>query len=336
MTAVLTRFFDSLWYGGNPLAYLFWPVAFVYGTLMRARRAAYRRGWLRTIEPPVPVVVVGNLTAGGTGKTPLVIWLAEAFTARGFAVGIVTRGYRGRAAEWPLRVEPDSDAQAAGDEAVLLAARTRCPVMAGPDRVAALERLAAQQMLDVVLADDGLQHLRLGRTVELAVVDGARGLGNGLCLPAGPLREPPERLRDVDAIVVNGGRWGHSGVFRMTLAAERAIRVGGTEARPLAAFAASPVHAVAGIGHPERFFRLLEDADLEVLRHPLPDHAVIGADDLSFDDGLPVLITEKDAVKCGAIAHPNLWCVPVEVELAPGHAERLLALLLRILEGVRS
>ncbi len=333
MASLLTRVLESLWYGGSPFAYLLWPVAAAYAALVRARRSAYRRGWLRSIEPAVPVVVVGNLTVGGTGKTPLVAWLANALVARGYAVGIVTRGYRGRSAAWPLLVAADTDPAAAGDEAVLLAARTGCPVAAGPDRVAALRRLAAERTLDVVLADDGLQHLRLGRQVELAVVDGERGLGNGLCLPAGPLREPPDRLRDVDAVVVNGGRWGHAGVFRFALAAEAAVRVGAAERRPLAAFRDSAVHAVAGIGHPGRFFRMLEDAGIDVLPHPLPDHAAIRAEDLDFGDGLPVLVTEKDAVKCAGIAHPSLWYVPVDVEFEAGHGERLLALVLRILEG---
>lgn len=336
MAALLQRFFDSIWYGGNPLAYALWPVAAVYSALVSARRAAYRRGWLRAEEPAAPVVVVGNITAGGTGKTPLVIWLADALAARGLSVGIVTRGYRGRSSEWPVLVDAASDPVVVGDEAVLLAERTRCPVAAGPDRRAAVRRLLDQRSLDIVLADDGLQHQKLGRRVEIAVVDGVRGLGNGLCLPAGPLREPASRLREVDAIVVNGGRWGHAGVFRLELAAGHARRVGSDESRPLAAFAATPVHAVAGIGHPERFFRLLEDAGLDVLRHPLVDHADIRPEMLHFADRLPVLVTEKDAVKCRGVEHPDLWYVPVSAEFEPGHAERLLAVLLRILYGVRA
>ena len=200
----VARFLNSVWYGRNPVRWVLWPVSLLYLALARLRRTAYARGWRQAVETSVPVIVVGNVSVGGTGKTPFVIWLAEQLKQRGRRVGIVTRGYRGRGTQWPQPVTADSDPYEVGDEPVLLARRTGCPVVAGPDRVACVEALIKETRVDVVLSDDGLQHYRLARRFEIAVVDGVRGMGNELCLPAGPLREPPGRLQEVDAIVVNG------------------------------------------------------------------------------------------------------------------------------------
>ena len=325
MRAALSRLFDSIWYGGNPLEWLLRPLALAFRGAVRARRLLYRRGILTTVQLDVPVVVVGNLTVGGTGKTPCVIWLAARLRERGLTPGIVCRGYGGSAAEWPRAVTAQSDAAEVGDEPVLLARRTGCPVAAGPDRAAAAALLRrGVRGVDVVLSDDGLQHYRLARIFEIAVVDGVRGLGNGRCLPAGPLREPPQRLREVDAIVVNGGEWGHAGVFRASVAVSGVRQTETGVMRSLSDFAGQRVHGVAGIGHPERFFALLEAHGLEVEPHPLPDHAAIGAKDLRFADGAPVFITEKDEVKCGAFAHADVWCAVAEMRFAAPDEERLL------------
>ena len=291
---------------------------------------------LKAVELSVPVVVVGNVSVGGTGKTPFVIWLAAQLRQRNLRVGIVTRGYRGRASDWPRLVTPDSDPREVGDEAVLLARRTSCPVAAGPDRVAAAERLLEALAVDVLLSDDGLQHYRLARRFEIAVVDGVRGMGNGLCLPAGPLREPVERINQVDAIVVNGGDWGHAGVFRATAVVTGVHRVKGGESRTLESFKGREVHAVAGIGNPQRFFDLLEDAGLDVIPHPLEDHADLGAAQLEFDEPGAVLITEKDAVKCEEIAHDDVWCVVVDLQFDSDRTARLMRLIMGELRGARS
>jgi tetraacyldisaccharide 4'-kinase len=306
-----------------------WPLSFGYEAAAVARRTLHER---KRVDSPVPVIVVGNLTVGGTGKTPLVIWLAARLQERGYRPGIICRGYRGRAESWPQRVTAESDADLVGDEAVLLAQRTRCPVVAGSDRVADVEKLLADATVDVVVSDDGLQHYRLGRTVEIAVIDGIRGLGNGLCLPAGPLREPAARLREVDAIVVNGGTWGHAGVFRADVVATgvRQTTTGTTKA--LKDFDGQRVHAVAAIGHPERFFTLLEDHGLVVEPHALPDHAPIRTEDLHFPDDDAVFITEKDEVKCKAIADDRVWCVVADMRLGDQDAERLLRTLGRLLD----
>jgi tetraacyldisaccharide 4'-kinase len=290
---------------------------------------AYRRGWRPVVESPVPVIVVGNVSVGGTGKTPFVIWLAEELKQRGRRVGIVTRGYRGKGTEWPRTVAPDSDPEEVGDEPVLLARRTGCPVVAGPDRVACVEALLKKARVDVVLSDDGLQHYRLGRSFEIAVVDGARGMGNGLCLPAGPLREPVSRLREVDAIVVNGGEWGHAGVFRAAAVVTKVYHLKDGALRTLESFRSEPVHAVAGIGNPQRFFDLQLDADLEVEAHPLADHAEIGPEQLTFDEPGAVLITEKDAVKCEHLKLDGVWCVVVDFQFDADSAARLMRLILR-------
>jgi tetraacyldisaccharide 4'-kinase len=330
----LSAALPAIWYGDSPWRWPLWPLAAVYRALVRARRECYRRGWLEAIELPVPVIVVGNLSVGGTGKTPFIIWLADHLLRRGLRVGIVTRGYRGRAQHWPRSVAPDSDPREVGDEPVLLARRTRCAVAAGPDRVAAARHLLAAAPVDVLLSDDGLQHYRLARQIEIAVVDGARGMGNGLCLPAGPLREPVERLREVDAIVVNGGSWGHAGVFRARAAITSVYRVRDGAPGTLESFAKQTVHAVAGIGNPQRFFDLLEDAGLEVDAHPLADHAELTAESLRFDDGAPVLMTEKDAVKCETFAPDSAWCVTVDLAFDADPAARLLRVVTASLGGL--
>jgi tetraacyldisaccharide 4'-kinase len=327
--------FEALWYDNHPLRWALLPATLAYRAIARLRREGYRRGWLKTVEVAVPVIVVGNVSVGGTGKTPFVIWLADQLKARGRRVGIVTRGYRGKSTQWPRTVGADADPADVGDEPVLLARRTGCPVVAGPDRVAAAESLLKTCSVDVLLADDGLQHYRLGRRFEIAVVDGVRGMGNGLCLPAGPLREPPARLQDVDAIVVNGGDWGHAGVFRGHAVVTRVYNLRDRSERSLESFRGGEVHAVAGIGNPQRFFDLLEDAGLDVIRHPLEDHAEIGTAQLTFDEPGPVLITEKDAVKCEQLAPADVWCVVVDLEFDADHTARLMRLVLREI-GVRA
>lgn len=329
MPLTLTRVADWIWYGANPVKWVLWPIGTIYGLAMELRRLVYGVGLKPVTAMPLPVIVVGNVTVGGTGKTPVVIWLAGELQARGYRVGIVSRGYGGRAEEWPQRVEASSDPRLVGDEPVLLARATGCPVMVGPDRVAAAKALITATQLDVLLADDGLQHFALGRALEIAVVDGERGLGNGFCLPAGPLREFKRRIADVDAVIANGGRWGHAGVFRARPVAQRLYQVAGSAQKSLQEFRDTEVHAVAGIGHPQRFFHLLEEADVDVLPHPLPDHAELSGADLQFDDDHPVLVTEKDAVKCEGFAHGNVWCVPIKLVFDADDGERLMRRVLR-------
>ncbi|CAN5191449.1 tetraacyldisaccharide 4'-kinase [soil metagenome] len=302
-----------VWYGRRPEAALLWPLSIVFRSAAAARRCAYSSGALRVHDPGAPVVVVGNITAGGTGKTPLVIWLATRLTAAGRQPGVVTRGYGGRGLDEPRLVTAGSDPHAVGDESVLLASRCDCPVAAGADRVAAARRLVAEGV-DLVISDDGLQHYRLGRSFEIAVVDGARGLGNGLPLPAGPLREPASRLTEVDAVVENlpPGATATPPRLTMHLEGDLGVNLVSGERRSLAAFSGLEVHALAGIGDPGRFFRHLERQGLRVIEHPLPDHARLAVADLQFGDRLPILMTEKDAVKCRDFASDMHWYVPVE------------------------
>lgn len=333
-----------VWYGDSAWRWPLWPLAALFRGLVAARAAAYRAGVKRSVRLPVPVVVVGNVTVGGTGKTPFVIWLARELAARGHSPGIVTRGYRGNAVRTPHRVTPVSSADDAGDEPVLLAVRTARPVVAAADRVAAAEALLAEAPdVDVLLSDDGLQHYRLARAFEIAVVDSVRGFGNGLCLPAGPLREPVARLATVDAVVVNDGGGGAredassdragalrgipGGVLRvpMTLTVTRVYRVADGAETSLEAFAGRTVHAVAGIGDPERFFRMLERVGIDVLRHPLPDHARLRAEDLPREPAVPVLVTEKDAVKLRGAAPADVWCVAVDAVVGAAEGERLVS-----------
>lgn len=317
---------DTLWYRRHParwLLWLLWLLSVLYGALVALRCRLYRHGILKSERLPVPVIVVGNISVGGTGKTPLVITLVEQLRARGWKPGIVTRGYGGHSAIWPRAVHADSDPAEVGDEPVLLAQSLKCPIVAAPDRVAAARQLLAGRNVDIIVADDGLQHYRLQRDIEIVVIDGQRGLGNGLLLPAGPLREPPARLRSVDLVLSNGG----SDVLNMELAPQPAIRLDGAVSRPLTEFAGRTVHAVAGIGHPARFFELLRNAGLRIEAHPFPDHHAYRLEDLRFPDNNEVIMTAKDAVKCRHFAARNHWYLPVVARLSPAAQTRLDQLL---------
>ncbi|HET6655151.1 MAG TPA: tetraacyldisaccharide 4'-kinase [Gammaproteobacteria bacterium] len=314
----------SIWYRHKRPPFGLQLLAHLFRFASAARRAAYARGLRPSRRVAVPVVVIGNITVGGSGKTPLTIWLAKALRERGLRVGLVTRGYGGAAKYWPRDVTDASDAADVGDEAVLLARATGCPVVAGPERAAAAERLAGD--VDVIIADDGLQHYALRRDFEIAVVDGERGLGNGWLLPAGPLREPVARLDAVDCIIVKGSgeRMALPGALSMALALGEARSLSGDERRALASFRGGPVHAVAGIGHPEQFFSMLRADGLDVIPHPFPDHAALTLADLDFDDA-PILMTEKDAVKLPVSNDVRLWVVPAEAQLPEAEAADLLA-----------
>ncbi|HET6724435.1 MAG TPA: tetraacyldisaccharide 4'-kinase [Gammaproteobacteria bacterium] len=316
----------STWYAHKRPPFGLQLLAHLFRGTSALRRGAYAHGVLPSRRVSVPVVVVGNITVGGSGKTPLTIWLAQALAERGIHPGIVTRGYGGNARQWPRDVLPTSSAGEVGDEAVLLARAARCPVVAGPDRAAAAARLLDHTPVDVILADDGLQHYALARDFEIAVIDGERGLGNGWALPAGPLREPVARLDRVDAIVIKGGadKIAIPGALSMALALCDAQSIAGDERRPLASFRGTPVHAVAGIGNPEQFFAALRAAGLDIVPHPLPDHAALTLDDVEFEDERPVLMTEKDAVKLPAVFGGQLWVVPAEAQLPKAEADDLL------------
>ena len=312
----------------------------LFGALVWLRTRMYAWGLLRQHRIGKPVIVIGNLSVGGTGKTPLVVWLVEQLQAQGRRPGIALRGYRGRAAATMTArlVQPDSDAGEVGDEALLLRLRTGAPVAIGRDRVQAAHELV-RQGVDVIVCDDGLQHLRLARDHEVVVIDAARGLGNGYLLPAGPLRESAARLRRVDSIVLNGEGavtdptlGGIAPIFVMRLVGDQIWPLLGTgEPASLAQLAGKRVHAVAGIGNPQRFFSQLVAAGLDVIGHPFPDHHRFQASELRFGDELPLLMTEKDAVKCRGLAVSNCWYLPVAASFAPEQRSALLARLQPIL-----
>ena len=318
---------EAIWYRrGHPLSLLLLPLSWVFCALVRARRWAYRRGWLASHRVPVPVIVIGNLTVGGTGKTPLAIWLAQLLRRHGRRPGIVTRGYGGRASKWPQRVSPTSDPFAVGDEALVLARRTAVPVAAGPDRVAAARLLVADGGCDMIVSDDGLQHYGLQRDLEILVIDGQRDFGNGRCLPAGPLREPTARRREADLTVCHGE--GCTEGVTMWLVPRRLVKLrdpGVT--RELASLRRQRVAAVAGIGNPGRFFAMLREQGLYLEERPHPDHYRFSAEDVAGWPPGPVIMTEKDAVKCEAFAGPDHWYLPVEVAMDAGVEQRLLELL---------
>ena len=309
---------ERIWAGRGPLAWALLPVGLVFLALVALRRFLYRVRLLSAVRLPVPVIVVGNITAGGAGKTPLVLWLVDQLSRRGRRPGVVSRGYGGDA-KGIGEVRDDSDAAEVGDEPLLMRRRAGCPVFVGADRVGAARALLAAHACDLIVCDDGLQHYRLARDVEIAVVD-RRGLMNGWPLPAGPLREPAARLESVAAVVGNGWR----APFGMRLAGDRWHRLEDPSiTRSAADFAGLRLHAVAGIGDPQRFFDHLGALGLEFSAHALPDHHRYVAGDLAFD-GDAILTTEKDAVKCAGLASLPVWVLPVTAMVEPDLAQFVL------------
>jgi tetraacyldisaccharide 4'-kinase len=319
---------DTYWYRRSPWLWLLSPLSMLFCLLVLLRRALYRWGVLRTVSFAQPVIVVGNITVGGSGKTPLVVFLVALLRRHGYRPGVVSRGYGGRAGSWPQTVTAQSDTALVGDEALLLARRCGCPLVVGPDRVAAVQQLLREHGVDVVISDDGMQHYRMGRDIEIAVLDGERRLGNGLCLPAGPLREGRGRLRRVDFIVANGAA--RSGEWAMRLLGTEARSLLAEHPRALVDFATTPLHAVAAIGNPARFFQTLRGSGLTITPHPFADHHPFVPGELDFADNLPVMMTEKDAVKYFPYADQRHWYLPVRATLDDDFSRQLLARLERL------
>lgn len=325
MNKILTRCAHYVWYEDIFIATWLTAFTMLFIDIVRLRRFLYRKGLFKSTALPCPVIVVGNISVGGTGKTPLVIALAEHLKQAGYRPGIISRGYGGKHTAAML-VTDSSSTQQVGDEAVLMAKRTACPVAVAVDRVAAAQLLLEKTSCNIILSDDGLQHYALQRTLEIAVIDGERRFGNNNCLPGGPLREPLERLDEVNLIVVNGTAESEREI-PMTIHADIAINLLSGEQKPLTNFSGHPCHAIAGIGNPKRFFNLLASFGVTSENHAFADHQVFKAKQITFKDTRPVLMTEKDAVKCTAFATEKHWFVPISATLPDSFFSQLLTLL---------
>ncbi|MBP8202821.1 MAG: tetraacyldisaccharide 4'-kinase [Pseudomonas sp.] len=305
----------AAWYDGHPALRLLRPLEWLYRAVVRRKRARFLAGEGDIYRAPVPVIVVGNITVGGTGKTPMILWLIEHCRSQGLRVGVVSRGYGAQPPQLPWRVMADQAARVAGDEPLLIVQRSGVPLMIDPDRSRAVAALLATEPLDLILSDDGLQHYRLDRDLELVLIDAVRGLGNRHCLPAGPLREPVERLQGVDALLYNGALNDPQEGYGFTLRPRTLINLRSGEQHALSHFPpGQALHAVAGIGNPQRFFMTLEGLHWQPVAHAFADHAPYSAELLNFSPALPLVMTEKDAVKCRAFAADNWWYLAVDAQ----------------------
>ncbi len=326
---------EDLWYGKHPLSIMLAPLGWCYQLLMTLRHLLYQSGILPTQRLDVPVIVVGNIVAGGTGKTPLVIWLAAYLKEKGYQPGIVSRGYKSKVKQWPQQVRIDSNPELVGDEPVLLARRTNCPVAIAPNRYIAAEALIEHEQVDIIVCDDGLQHYALERDIEIAVIDGVRRHGNRRCLPAGPLREPVSRLKSVDMVVCNSGAV--RGEFEMEYMPQQLCSVMDENRRcDVEQFRNQSIHAIAGVGNPAKFFSYLRGKGIRTIEHEFPDHYHFTAKDICFDDGFSVVMTEKDAVKCTEFASAEHWFLPIDVKMTNAFEHRLTILLKDISNGQKT
>lgn len=300
---------ETLWYQGHPLKWLLWPLSLVFQLAAVLRGAVLKTFFQKSVS--VPVVVVGNITAGGVGKTPLVIALVKACQEKGLRVAVVSRGYKASVRKFPHVIKMTDSASAVGDEPLLIAEKTACPVIIDPRRSRAVDCALQQFKSQIIISDDGLQHYRMGRALEIAVIDGQRGLGNGFCLPAGPLRESQRRLKKTAMLVVNEGIW--PGAFQMNIKPGHFIALNGQQAVSKEELS-QPLAAVAGIGNPGRFYSTLQTLDLSFKTYTFPDHHAFSAKDLQVPES-SVVMTEKDAVKCRSFAEDHWYFLPVEASL---------------------
>lgn len=312
------------WYHGAWWLYLLRPAEAVFRAVASVRRTLYRNGLLPIYNAPVPVVVVGNITVGGTGKTAVVIALVEHLQQRGIRVGVISRGYGAKELVAPVEVTAHSTPHQCGDEPLLIHRRTRCPCWVAASRAAAARALLAQAEVDILISDDGLQHYALGRDMEIALLDSERGTGNGFCLPAGPLREPVSRLQSVDYVLYRNGTDAGCSVHYTSTAL---INLGSGQRRsPSPTGLAGEVHGVAGLGQPAQFFDTLRGLGFTVREHSFPDHHGYTARDFSGMGHMPVIMTEKDAVKCRGLAGENVWYLTIDAQLPAAVTSAVVAL----------
>ncbi|WP_342227422.1 tetraacyldisaccharide 4'-kinase [Rickettsiella endosymbiont of Rhagonycha lignosa] len=296
------------------MAYLLWPLSFIYRIFIFLRRKFYQFHFLKINYLSIPVIVVGNITIGGTGKTPVVIALALFLKEKGWRPGIISRGYGGNTKHFPCLVHQNSNAREVGDEPILIARHTGCPTMIDPDRSRGAKSLLKRSNCNIVISDDGLQHLSLGRDIEIVVVDGERRFGNNFCLPAGPLREPVSRLNSVDFVISK--EIPQTNEFKLCLIPDyfyQLIQTKNKQSKEF--FLGKKVHAVAGIGNPDQFFKTLRKLGLNIIEHPFPDHYLFKPRDFNYGDDAIVIMTEKDAVKCVGFVDARLWCLRTKTAL---------------------
>lgn len=326
----LTRY----WYRPSlhPITFCLLPFSWFFRMGVALRRWLYDVGLIKIQCFSMPIVVVGNITVGGTGKTPFVIWLVKFLQMHGFNPGIVTRGVGGKKHVNPYLVQAQDKPETVGDEAILLLQNTQCPVCIGIDRVAVVKKLLEYSHCDVIIADDGLQHYHLGRDIEIAMIDSERGFGNGFMLPAGPLREPVKRLNKIDFIISNGDE---NNEFSLLLMPDELISLKDSQQRiKLTDFPHPKVHAVAGIGNPSRFFNVLRKNGLEVIEHVFPDHHLYQPHELNFPDAYPILMTEKDAVKCKHFSNEHSWYLSITAKINSELEKQILKKINSICEDV--
>lgn len=319
--------FERSWRKPNLLTAILWPLSLVYWVLFTVKRGAYTLGVFSTFRAPIPVIVVGNLTVGGTGKTPLVVYLVQELRRQGYKPGVISRGYGGNAPQYPYHVQVSSPVAESGDEPALIVRRTNVSMVVGADRRASIELLLELEDIDVVISDDGLQHFALGRDIELCLLDATSPNENSCLLPAGPYREPLSRLQSVDLIVEHGLSYDAAGRYSMNLEASQPRKVPFNEPVTEGVFDINRrFHAVAGIGNPQRFFNTCRDLGYDFSEHSFADHHTFSVADIDFSDG-QVLMTEKDAVKCRAFADSRHWYLPVDAKLSDEFNSQLASLL---------
>jgi len=333
---MLTKeFVENIWYTKHPLGIVLLPLSWLYSLVIMLRRLCYQSGLIAVNQIDAPVIIVGNISVGGTGKTPLVIWLADYFKNKGFKPGIISRGYGGKLSGKSQQVRPDSNPELVGDEPVLIAKRTHCPVAIAVQRRRAAEELIEHCDCNLILCDDGMQHYSLDRDIEIAVIDGQRRFGNGRCLPAGPLREPISRLKTVDFVVSKYIAGRHE--YKMEYSYGDLVSLTDPERSiPVSSLNGQSVHAISGIGNPDRYYSYLRNNKLHIISHEFPDHHPFKKEDVNFNDGLAVVMTEKDAVKCSDYATENHWYLPITATLPDSFTYRLEALMKDIIDGQKT
>lgn len=322
---------EHYWYRQNPLSWLLLPLSWLFCAVAVSRRKFYQLKIKKSFSAEVPVVVIGNIVVGGSGKTPLLIAICEYIIENGFRPGVVSRGYGGSITGLKQVAQGDP-AELVGDEPLMIYQRTKVPVVVGADRVAAVNQLLENNQCDIVLSDDGLQHYRMQRDVEIVVVDACRKFGNGFCLPAGPLREPVSRLDDVDMVVYNGAASATAQACSYTLKIVDLYHLGSGESQALSALHDKTIHAVAGIGNPGRFFTQLRDNGLDVVEHSFADHHSYKQDDFYGWHDDCIIMTEKDAVKCRVLSLPDAWVVRVKADITKTLESQLNSKLLPLLK----